>query len=71
LNAGPQNRYFDPRYVEFEPYDDELHHMIVRPGYPSLSKANRPDGSYESVATCYSRICHELGCGSILAVSTI
>ncbi|RSH95835.1 hypothetical protein EHS25_000928 [Saitozyma podzolica] len=38
----------DSRYVEFEPYDGALHHMIVRPGYHSLSKANRPDGAYES-----------------------
>jgi thioester reductase-like protein len=32
------------QYYYFEPYDEDLHLLIIGPGYISLNKVNRPDG---------------------------
>jgi len=39
----------NPRLLEFEPQDDGLSELVVKPSWPCLVKTNRNDGSY---ATC-------------------
>ncbi|RCI16233.1 hypothetical protein L249_3145 [Ophiocordyceps polyrhachis-furcata BCC 54312] len=37
---------YDPHLLTFEPRDDDLCELVVRPGWPVRAKTNRPDGSY-------------------------
>ncbi|KAI1034219.1 hypothetical protein LB503_012477 [Fusarium chuoi] len=36
----------DPKLIEFEPRENELSELVVKPGWPFLIKTNREDGSY-------------------------
>ncbi|KAJ4051161.1 hypothetical protein NW756_003690 [Fusarium oxysporum] len=36
----------DPRLIEFEPRENDLSELVVKPGWPFLIKTNREDGSY-------------------------
>ncbi|KAF4498811.1 nonribosomal peptide synthetase [Fusarium agapanthi] len=38
----------DPKLLEFEPRENELSELVVKPGWPFLIKTNREDGSYAS-----------------------
>ncbi|KAF5646197.1 nonribosomal peptide synthetase [Fusarium sp. NRRL 52700] len=36
----------DPKLMEFEPRENDLSELVVKPGWPFLIKTNREDGSY-------------------------
>ncbi|EMT71468.1 Linear gramicidin synthase subunit D [Fusarium odoratissimum] len=36
----------DPKLIEFEPCENDLSELVVKPGWPFLIKTNREDGSY-------------------------
>jgi thioester reductase-like protein len=36
----------DPKLIEFEPRENGLSELVVKPGWPFLTKTNREDGSY-------------------------
>ncbi|KAI5790287.1 hypothetical protein EDC01DRAFT_788548 [Geopyxis carbonaria] len=36
----------DEQYLQFEPRENDLYELVIKPGWPLIAKCNRPDGSY-------------------------